>query len=134
MAAGQAFASRGLLWKASTAVALAAAVVVAVMGADQSERGSSPYTPTKGEWLCMSLNVQQALIGGYGDTGDILVTFAYSPAKPDTITVVVQFSREAGHRGSDPRQTAYAERQVMAAVELKGWDSWVKIERSVIEI
>lgn len=126
--------SRCMLWKGSAVVALVAAMVVAAMGAENAERGDSPYAPTKGEWLCMSLNVQQALTGENGDTGDISVSYAYSPAKPDTITVVVRYPANLVTMEAIRAQTASAEQQVKAAAKLKGWDSWVKIETSVTEI
>jgi len=96
-------------------------------GTDTQRGGASPYTPTKGEWLCLLLNSRQALVNSQRTTGVVAVHYLYDVSKPDTIRIKVQFgegvSEEQVHRF-----VARAEHHATEAAKAHGWLDWLKIE------
>jgi hypothetical protein len=125
------FARRKVIWCAScVAVSLVAATLLAAAqrGADADRGGGAPYTPTKGEWLCLLLNSRQALVNSQRVTGVVAVHYLYDVAKPDTIQIKILFgegtSAEQVRRSGDR-----AERHATEAAKAHGWLDWLKIER-----
>ena len=55
---------RRVVWGGATAIVLTAVVAV-LLAADGADRGDDPYTPTKGEWLCLTLNVEETIAAAY---------------------------------------------------------------------
>ncbi len=76
---------------------VAASLLIATIGvAAQSggvvvHEGASPYTPTKGEWLCVNLNSRQALINSELARSGVGVRYLYDVSKPDSIQIEVLF-------------------------------------------
>jgi hypothetical protein len=90
--------------------------------------GASPYTPTKGEWLCLLLNSRQALVNSQRVTGGATVHYFYDVSKPDTIRIKVLFG-EGSSEEQVHRCTARAEHHAIEAAKAHGWLDWLKIER-----
>lgn len=119
----------GLMWRVLAAVALAAMFAV-LMGADETERGDSPYTPTKGEWLCLNLNLGETFAETFRSA--VVVRYAYDPAKPDTIEIRVSYAPHLLSPEAVRLAIARAKNNARQAAERKGWDSWLKIEVNVV--
>ncbi len=124
------FAWRTVVWIVSCGAAslfVATLLAASQTGSDKDRRGASPYTPTKGEWLCLLLNSRQALANSQRVTGGVAVHYLYDASKPDTIRVKVLF----GEGTSDEqvrRCAARAEHHATEAAKAHGWLDWLKIE------
>ena len=85
------FVRRGVIWILSCgAASLLAATLVAASQRESGtdRRSAAPYTPTRGEWLCLLLNSRQALVDSQRRaSGGVSVHFVYDPSKPDTIRI-----------------------------------------------
>ena len=113
---------------------LLAAALGGSLPAEEPSGGLAPYTPTRGEWLCLSLNVEQALADSEQiATSPVQVRFAYDRAQPDTI----QIRLIVGPGATLPelqRRAAGAEQLARQVAQLRGWDSWMNLERKEIRI
>jgi hypothetical protein len=110
------------------ALLLAATLVSASQNGIHKDRGGdSPYTPTKGEWLCLFLNSRRALVNSERSLAGIAVHYMYDRSKPDTLKIQVLYvdgvGEEQVHRCSDR-----AERHVTEAAGIYGWQDWLQIE------
>jgi len=107
---------------------VATLVAASQTGFGKDRGGASPYTPTKGEWLCLFLNSRQALVNSQRAIGGVAVHYLYDSSKPDTIQIKVLFgegiSAEQVHR-----RAARAEYHAAEAAKVHGWQDWLKIER-----
>jgi hypothetical protein len=56
-------------------------------GNDTERGGASPYTPTKGEWLCLLLNSRQALANSERAPRGVDVHYLYDLSKPDVLRI-----------------------------------------------
>jgi hypothetical protein len=125
------FARRTVVWiVACGAASLLVATLVAASprGTDTERGGASPYTPTKGEWLCLYLNSRQALVNSQRTMGGVAVHYLYDLSNPDTVRIKVLFgdgiSEEQVHRCA-----ARAEHHATEVAKAHGWLDWLKIER-----
>jgi len=124
------FARPKVVWILSCGAAslLAATLLGAAQrGTDSDRGGASPYTPTKGEWLCLLLNSRQALMNSELARGGFAVHYLYDKSRPDAIRIKVLFgdgtSREHVHR-----YALQAEGDAIEAAKVHGWQNWLKIE------
>ncbi len=124
------FPWRRVSWILSLA---AASLLVASMmaasrpGIETNRGGASPYTPTKGEWLCVFLNSRQALINSERVTDAVAVHYLYDLSKPDTIWIEV-LPMEGASEKQLQRRAAQAEYEVIEAAKVYGWQNWLKVE------
>jgi len=112
---------------------VAASLLIATIGvAAQSggvvvHEGASPYTPTKGEWLCVNLNSRQALINSELARSGVGVRYLYDVSKPDSIQIEVLFCQ-----GTQDEQVkrwgALAKLRATEAAKVHGWQNWLTIE------
>lgn len=124
------FARRTVVWiLACGAASFLAAMLVAASprGTDTERGGASPYTPTKGEWLCLLLNSRQALVNRQRVTGGVVVRYLYDASKPDTMRIKVLFG-EGTSEEQVHRYAARAEHHAIEAAKVHGWQSWLKLE------
>jgi hypothetical protein len=90
--------------------------------------GAAPYTPTKGEWLCLLLNSRHALMNSERVPGGVAVHYLYDLSKPDTIRIKVLYGVGTSPAQVD-RYAARAEQHATEAAKARGWLGWLKIER-----
>ena len=108
----------GRLLLGTAALFLLATVLAASQQSKDHSRsgGGSPYTPTKGEWLCLLLNARQALLNSERTGAGVAPHYLYDRSNPDTIRVQVAFGE-----GVDPHQVRLcenrAEQQVLEAAQ-----------------
>jgi len=102
-------------------------VAASQRGTDTQRGGAAPYTPTKGEWLCLFLNSRQALVNSQRVTGVFAVRYLYDASKPDTIRIKVLFG-EGINEEQVHRCGARAEHHATEAAKAYGWLDWLKIE------
>ncbi len=125
------FARRKVVWILSCAAAslLAATLLAAARpGPDTDRGGASPYTPTKGEWLCLFLNSRQALVNSQRAIGGVAVHYSYDLSEPDTLRIKVLFA-DGTSEEQVRRCAARAEHHALEAAKVHGWQNWLKIER-----
>ena len=109
-------------------------VVAALSGEEAGSKGAQPYTPTRGEWLCLFLNSQEALMNSeHFAAGTTTVRYLYDRSQPDTIRVEVFWS-EGTPLQQVRRQANEAERRVMEAAKVHGWQRWVKVDHGDREV
>jgi hypothetical protein len=87
--------------------------------------GSEPYTPTKREWLLLSL-VQDKMLWDFGNSGEVQFTFS-ADDDPDTIDVNVTYAKSATKETVDDA-FVYATSQIRQLAIRYSWN-WVKIRR-----
>ena len=124
------FAPRTIVWIASCGVGLllvATWVLAAQRGADADRGGAAPYTPTRGEWLCLFLNSRQALMNSERAPGEIAVHYLYDSSKPDVIRIQLRFG-EGTSEEQIHRYAARANEHAIEAAKVYGWEKWLKIE------
>lgn len=108
------------------AAAAALAILGCLLGADAvDDGGGATYTPTRGEWLCALLNMDEAAANNIQIPEGIGVRYGYDRAKPDTIKIEVVYTanvsvKERKRRGKE------AEQQARGVARLRGWDGWLK--------
>ena len=124
------FARRTVVWILSCGAAslfVAAMMAASPRGSDTDRGGASPYTPTKGEWLCLFLNSRQALLNSESARGGLTVHYLYDQSQPDAIRIKVLFAD-----GTNPEQVhrfaARAEKEAVEAAKCRGWQHWLKTE------
>ncbi len=124
------FARRTVVWiLACGAASLLVATLVSASqrGTDTNRGGASPYTPSKGEWLCLFLNSRQALVNSERAPAAVSVQYLYDLSKPDTIKIQVLFGE-----GMSEQQlhlcAARAARHATEMAKVQGWQDWLKIE------
>ncbi len=125
------FGWRTVVWIFScgaTSLLVATLVAASPRGTDTDRGGASPYTPTKGEWLCVFLNSRQALVNSQRVTGGVAVQYLYDVSRPDTIRIKVLFG-EGSSEVQVHRCTARAEHHAIEVAKAHGWLDWLKIER-----
>ncbi|MBN2474917.1 MAG: hypothetical protein JXB62_09945 [Pirellulales bacterium] len=110
---------------ASIAVALLATTAV-LFGADKSDGGASPYVTTCGEWLCLSLNVEEAQATIH--KSPVGVYYAYDPSKPDTIAIQVRYPPGLVAPEAVRNRAELARKRAIAAAALRGWDLWLQLD------
>ena len=94
---------------------------------NRSRRRRSPYTPTKGEWLCVVLNSRQALINSERVSDAVATHYLYDRSEPDTVrTEVVPV--EGASEEQLQRRAAQAKNEVTEAARVHEWQNWVKVE------
>jgi hypothetical protein len=118
---------RRVFWGTILVLALAA-VVTSVTGGEPDRGGRVPYTPTQGEWLCMNLNMDQALADSEAiATSGVYVRYVYDKSNPDTIQITLVYG-PSGTNSELQARAAAAEKHVHDVARLHGWEQWVKVE------
>jgi len=97
------------------------------LGTNTDRGGASPYTPTKGEWLCVLLNSRQALINSERAPRGVDVHYLYDLSKPDVLRIRLLY---VGGTSKDQVHicAAKAEHHATEAAKVYGWQNWLKIE------
>ena len=94
---------------------------------DKDREGAAPYTPSKGEWLCMVLNSRQALVNSQRIPAGADAEYLYDSSKPNTITVRLIFNENTSE--AQLRRCAdRARRHVTEAAKVHGWEGWLTID------
>ena len=105
-------------------------LVAALSGNEAGSKGALPYTPTQGEWLCLFLNTQEALMNSeHFAAGTTTLRYFYDHARPDTIRVEVFWSEGTPWK-QVLLQANEAERRVTEAAKIRHWQRWVKVEHA----
>ena len=122
------FARRTVVWTLScggASLLVAALMAASPRGTETDRGGAVPYTPTRGEWLCLVLNSRQALINSETVRGGLTVHYLHDKSQPDAIRIKVLFGE-----GTTPEQVhryaAQAEEQALAVAKRHGWQDWLK--------
>jgi hypothetical protein len=106
---------------------MVAAMAVPLLGNGEDTGGGTPYTPTRGEWLSLILNLEENVAGLQEVRRPATVCYRHTPDKPDTIQIELHVADEM-----EPAQirtlAGAAEQRVLKAAKRRGWDRWVKIE------
>ncbi len=89
--------------------------------------GAAPYTPTRGEWLCVLLNARQSLANSEQMRRGSVVHYLYDRSKPDVILVQV-LADEGATKEQIHRRAAHAEIQAREAAKIYGWQDWLQVE------
>jgi hypothetical protein len=108
-------------------VLVVASLATAMSGSEADREGAAPYTPTRGEWLCLVLNTQRALVNSEQEPLDVHVRYLYDRAKPNTIQVELLFRPDLPEVELR-RRAEEAQRHAKEAAKTHGWDGWLKIE------
>jgi hypothetical protein len=106
---------------------LVMAIAFPLSGDEPDSGGAARYTPTKGEWLCLFLNVRQALVNSEQIPTETAVRYLYDHSRPNTIRVEVLCSETTPKEFVRHRATE-AEREVQSAAQAYNWHKWLKIE------
>ena len=116
-------------WFWGTLLVLALAVAVtSVTGGEPDRGGRVPYAPTQGQWLCLNLNLDQALADSEAiATSGVHVRYVYDKSNPDTIQITLFYGPNATTSEMQARAAA-AEKHVHDVAALHGWEQWVKVE------
>jgi hypothetical protein len=118
-----------------------AAIVAVVLGSfalaadpdSDADSGGASYTPTRGEWLCMLLNLDEAVSAEMQWAMGAGVRFRYDHNRPDTIEIEVLYNANVG--ANERRNRAeHAERQARELAKIKGWDGWLKTKLTETKI
>jgi len=125
--------NRPLARSTMIAATLLMLLVPAAHGQDDGGSGGDPYLPSKAEWLCMTLNVKQAVHAAYRSLGDVAVRFTCDDARPDTVEIVLTYPPTLVRRQAVERRAEKAKDFLMEAARRRGWDSWLKVEVRVVE-
>ncbi len=111
---------------------IVAAMAVPLLGSGEETGGGTPYTPTRGEWLSLVLNLEENIAGLQEVHRPATVCYRHAPEKPDTIQVELRVADEM-----EPTQirnlAGAAVQRVLKAAQRRGWDRWVKTEVKQIE-
>ena len=124
------FARRTVVWIVSGGAAsllVAALMAAAPRVTDLDGGGASPYTPTKGEWLCLFLKSRQALLNSEMAPSGLAVHYLYDKSRPDAIRIKVLFG-EGTSQEQARRYAAQAEEHAIEAAKCHGWQNWLKTE------
>jgi hypothetical protein len=124
------FAWRTVVWIIScSAASLLVATLVAASqrGTDTQHGGASPYTPTKGEWLCLFLNSRQALANSERASRGVDVHYLYDLSKPNVLRIRLLYADGTG-KEQVHICSARAEQHATEVAKLYGWQNWLKIE------
>jgi len=92
--------------------------------------GSELYTPTKQEWLLLSL-VEDKVIYDLGSSGDVQFTFS-ADDDPDTIDVNVSYARSSAKETVD-NAFVFVTSRIRERAMHYGWN-WVKIRKSEMKM
>ena len=92
--------------------------------------GQQPYTPTRAQWLAVTLDSTNIISNPVPHKG-LSVVFA-SDSKRDTIKIILKHPKELSQDMVDTL-IEQQESRVLAAAKFHGWDSWLKIEVDVEE-
>ena len=103
------------------------AIAGPLSGSDVDNDGASPYAPTRGEWLCLLLNTQEALFSREQQPDDVAVRYLYNRSQPNKIQIALLYSSNVNAR-EVRRQAKFASEQAVEAAKLRGWDKWLKVE------
>ena len=123
------FTAKAAMGITSIAVPLLAAISIAVplRGHDDQSNGGSPYTPTRGEWLCLYLNVQEALLNSEHIPSETAIRYLYDRSRPNIIRIQVLSGEWISPDRA--RHLAIAAQQDVAAVaRAHGWERWLRTE------
>ncbi len=120
---------RRFVWILSCGAAIFVATVVAASqreaGADRG--GATPYTPTRGEWMCLLLNSRQAVANSQR-SGGLAVRYVYDLSKPDTVCIEILYGEGTTSDDQLHLCAARAEHHAVEAAKVYGWQDWLKIE------
>ena len=95
--------------------------------------GLTPYTPTKIEWLALTVNTQLQYERHASDPYELYVV----QADHDTLQIFIQYlpavypRPRAGDPGAMKNKVKAAREKIMATAKHYGWDTWVKIQEPV---
>ena len=112
------------------ALFLISVAAVAQTRAGSSHPGSEPYTPTRQEWLLLSL-VEDKVGYDLGSTGNIQFVFS-ADDDPETIDVLVTYAKTVTKEDVD-NAFAFAVSRIRTHAMHYGWD-WVKIRKSEMQM
>jgi hypothetical protein len=117
------------LFFAAASLFVATLVTASQTATEKDRGGAAPYTPARGEWLCLLLNSRQALASSQRAAGGVAVHYVYDASKPDTVRIEVLFG-EGGSSAEQVRRCAErAEQHAIETAKVYGWQNWLKIER-----
>jgi hypothetical protein len=105
---------------------LAAAIPPSLVNAAEAP-GGEPYQLTKGEWLCLLLNMDVAMASCGQQPSGMVIRYRYDVARPNTIQIEVLCSPNVGAMEVQ-RRAAVAEQRLVKAAKARGWDQWLKTE------
>lgn len=108
-------------------VLITALVAPALSGGDTNQGGAAPYTPTQGEWLCLVLNTQRALVNSEQQPLDMQVRYLYNRTRPNTIQIELLFGENVP-RVEVQRRAEDAQLRALDAAKVYGWDKWLKLD------
>ena len=124
------FARRTVVWILSCgagSLLVAALLAAAPRVTELDGGGASPYTPTKGEWLCLFLNSRQALMNSETARGGLTVHYLYDKSRPDAIRIKVLFG-EGTTQDQVHHYAARAEQHAFEVAKCHGWENWLKTD------
>jgi hypothetical protein len=124
------FAWRTVVWILSCGAALllvATLYAASQRGTETDRGGASPYTPSKGEWLCVLLNSRQALMNSERVPRGVNVHYVYDLSKPDVLGIRLLYVEGTG-KDQVRICAARAESYATEAARVYGWQNWLKIE------
>jgi hypothetical protein len=93
--------------------------------------GGEPYTPTKQEWLLLSL-FQDKASWDASNSGEVQFTFSADDDDPETIDVLVFYAKTATKEAVD-NAFSFAEMRIRDLAGHHGWN-WVKIRKSEMKM
>jgi hypothetical protein len=125
--------ARALFWTAALLLVVFSVAVpmwgsdVGKAGSDAGKEGTTPYTPTQGEWLWLVLNTERAVVNSEQEPDNVAVRYLYDRSKPNTIQIELLFL--PGVLNVDVQGHASAARQhAIDTAKRHGWDKWLKVE------
>lgn len=107
-------------------------LITAVVAAAQrggSSGGAEPYSPTRGEWLCVLLNARQALSNSEQVPHATLVHYFYDRSTPNVIFLKV-LADKSSDKAVVRRILARAKEHAIATAKIYGWQDWLQVEQT----
>jgi hypothetical protein len=120
----------GGLMRTFVALFLIGIAAAAQTNAGSNHPGREPYTPTKQEWLLLSL-VGDKTTWDYANTGEVQFTFS-ADDDPETIDVLVAYAKSATKEDVD-NASSFAESRIRELATRHGWN-WVRIRKSEMKM
>lgn len=103
------------------------------LGADAQDGGATPYTPSRGEWLSLELNVRQVLAEAPSIANEVSVRYQYNDERPNTLHIQVFYDANVSPLELQ-NQVNDAKQQAIGLARTKDWDHWLKLDVEKIKI
>jgi hypothetical protein len=116
-----------ILSSAAATVVVATLMAASGPGNETDRGGASPYSPTRGEWLCVVLNSRQALFNSERVSNAVAVRYLYDLSRPDTVRIEV-LTIDGASEEQLQRRAAQAKNEATEAAKVYGWQNWLKVE------